>query len=90
MDTLYGAANMIELVGTKCGPLPCEYTFKDVVLYALSVGAQVDELQFIYEKARGGLKVLPGFVSVMSGGVLWELVRDIEIDLSGSFTARRE
>lgn len=74
-----------QLVGGKCGPLPCEYTFKDVVIYALSVGAQADELPFIYENARGGLKVLPGFVSVMSGGALWELVRDLEIDLSRFF-----
>ena len=44
-------------IGKKCGPVPYDYTWKDVVRYALSVGAQTDELPFIYENARGGLKV---------------------------------
>ncbi len=73
----------LDIVGRKRGPIQCEHKWKDVVLYALSVGAH--ELEFIYENAKGGLKVLPGFVSVMSGGMLWKLVEDMEIDFSRFF-----
>ena len=35
------------------------YTWKEVILYALGIGAQTDELPFIYEDAPGGLQVFP-------------------------------
>ena len=47
----------LKLAGKRRGPVPYEYTWKDVVRYALSVGAQTEELPFIYENAGGGLKV---------------------------------
>ncbi len=70
----------LDLVGRKRGPVPYEYAWKDVVLYAISVGA--DELPFIYENAKGGLKVLPGFAAIMTGTLFWELFRGVEIDFS--------
>jgi hypothetical protein len=47
-----------ETIGKKIGPLSKEYTWKDVVLYALGVGAGFDELSYVYEK---DLKVIPSF-----------------------------
>ena len=40
-----------------------KYNSKDVILYALGIGAQISELQFIYEGVSGGLKVFPSFAT---------------------------
>ncbi|MEW5735155.1 MAG: SDR family NAD(P)-dependent oxidoreductase, partial [Thermodesulfobacteriota bacterium] len=47
-----------EAIGKKIGPISKAYTWKDVVLYALGVGAGFDELDYVYEK---NLKVIPSF-----------------------------
>jgi len=52
---------MLDLVGTRTEPAVTEHTWKDVVLYALSIGAQNDELPFLYERVKGGLKVFPSY-----------------------------
>ncbi|MFA6221927.1 MAG: MaoC/PaaZ C-terminal domain-containing protein [Desulfomonilaceae bacterium] len=72
----------LALIGKKYGPVPLKYTWKDVVLYALSIGAQTDELQFIYENAEGGLKVFPSFATVMGADVFAELFKDLKVNLS--------
>ncbi len=48
----------LDVVGKKMVPTKFEYTDRDVILYALGLGAGIDELQFVYEQ---GLKVLPTF-----------------------------
>ncbi|MFP4257093.1 MAG: SDR family NAD(P)-dependent oxidoreductase [Desulfobacterales bacterium] len=48
----------LDAVGEKIGPYTTEYTWKDVALYALGVGAGFDELDYVYEK---NLKVIPSF-----------------------------
>src|SRR5262249_45874533 len=58
----------LSLVGKKSDPMPFAYTWKDAVLYALGVGAKVDELDFLYE--GGGPKVLPTFAVVPSFNAL--------------------
>lgn len=50
----------LEAIGKPIGPINRDYTWKDVVLYALGVGAGFDDLDYCYEK---GLKVLPSFSS---------------------------
>jgi acyl dehydratase len=72
----------LNLLGKKHGPIPFEYTWKDVVRYALSIGAQTEELAFIYENAKGGLKVFPGFVTVMGSHLFAELFKDVKVDFS--------
>ena len=57
----------LEAVGQKIGPVKKDYSWKDVILYALGVGAGFDEIEYVYEK---DLKVIPSFgiaarVSVM-------------------------
>lgn len=54
----------LSVVGKTNEPVVFDYTFKDVVLYALGVGAGADDLPLIYEGAPGGLKVLPSFCVV--------------------------
>jgi NAD(P)-dependent dehydrogenase (short-subunit alcohol dehydrogenase family)/acyl dehydratase len=48
----------MDAIGRKIGPLKKEYDWKDVILYAIGVGAGVDELDYTYEK---NLKVIPSF-----------------------------
>ncbi len=47
-----------EAIGREIGPLEKTYSWKDVVLYALGVGAGFDELQYCYEEK---LQVIPSF-----------------------------
>lgn len=50
----------LKIIGTELTPLAYEYQPKDVILYALGVGAggETDELKFVYEN---GLEALPTF-----------------------------
>ena len=54
----------LSVIGKKTEPIIFEYTWKDVVLYALGVGASAEDLDFVYENTPGGLKVLPSFCVV--------------------------
>ena len=54
------------------------YTWKDVVLYALGIGARTDELSFIYEDAPGGLQVFPSFAAKASGKLIIDFSRKVE------------
>ena len=54
----------LSVIGKKTEPIVFEYTWRDVVLYALGVGATAEELSLVYENAPGGLKVLPSFCVV--------------------------
>ncbi len=48
----------LDCIGKKIGPVSRDYTWKDVVLYALGVGAGFDDLDYCYESR---LKVIPSF-----------------------------
>jgi acyl dehydratase len=50
------------------------YGWKDVVLYALGIGAGIEELSFIYEGAPGGLKVYPSFAGLLAGSIVRDFV----------------
>jgi acyl dehydratase len=54
----------LNIVGKRSPEKIFKYTSKDVILYALGVGAQIDELSFIYEGVHDGLKVLPSFATI--------------------------
>jgi acyl dehydratase len=56
----------LEAVGKKPTETVFTYTTKDVILYALGIGAQIEELPFIYEKYPNGLKVFPSYATVAS------------------------
>jgi hypothetical protein len=71
----------LSVIGNKSQPVVFEYTWKDVVLYALGVGASADELAFVYENTPGGLKVLPSFVVVPAIRAFPHLGNDIDWSL---------
>ena len=68
----------LSVIGKKTEPRIFEYTWRDVVLYALGVGATAQELSLVYEKAPGGLKVLPSFCVVPAIRAFPKLGNDIE------------
>jgi acyl dehydratase len=57
------ALNM-DAVGRRVGPFRLAYGWKDVVLYALGVGAGFSEIDYCYEKT---LKVIPTFAAAALG-----------------------
>src|SRR5260221_8566549 len=65
----------LDLVGKKSDPTPFSYGWKDCVLYALGVGAKVEELDFLYEGR--GPKVLPTFAVVPSFASLISVAGDL-------------
>jgi acyl dehydratase len=69
----------LSVIGQPMGPVVSEHTWKDVVLYALSVGATPDELSLVYEGAPGGLKVLPSFSTVAILDLVLANLGDIDI-----------
>jgi acyl dehydratase len=68
----------LKLVGKKSEPVEFSYTWKDAVLYALGVGAKVDELDYLYEGR--GPKVLPTFAVVPSFMSLIQVVGDLQVN----------
>ena len=70
----------LAAVGRKIGPVVKEYGWKDVVLYALGVGAGFDDLDYCYENR---LKVIPSF----SIGAVFEFLAEVglasEANLAG-------
>ncbi|MFX1237443.1 MAG: hypothetical protein ACFE8P_06950, partial [Promethearchaeota archaeon] len=55
------------------------YSWKDAALYAVGIGAQAEELSFVYERTPGGLKVFPSFATIAAGSAL---IYPGEIDFS--------
>lgn len=70
----------LDSIGKKIGPVTRDYSWKDVVLYALGVGAGFDELDYCYESR---LKVIPSF----SIGAIFDFLAQVgvaaDVDLSG-------
>jgi NAD(P)-dependent dehydrogenase (short-subunit alcohol dehydrogenase family)/putative sterol carrier protein/acyl dehydratase len=60
----------LDCVGKKIGPITKEYSWKDVILYALGVGAGFDDLDYCYENR---LKVIPSF----SIGAVFEFLAEV-------------
>lgn len=70
----------LDAIGKKIGPVTKDYTWKDVVLYALGVGAGFDELEYVYEK---DLKVIPSFGVAAIFEFLSYIGTNADVDLSG-------
>lgn len=73
----------LNAVGTRMGPVSHSWDSKDAILYALGVGAGVDELQFTTENSEGiAQKVLPTF-AVVAGAPsfmdLWERLGNFDM-----------
>lgn len=70
-----------DAAGKKTKPIEHAYSWRDVALYALGIGAKVDDLDFVYE-ARGP-KVYPTYAVVPAFEANSELFDVIGGDLSG-------
>ncbi len=77
----------LDAVGRRIGPFTKPYTWKDVVLYALGVGAGVAELDYCYEK---DLKVLPSFGIVTLYDFMPELAAVSNVNLGGVLHGEQE
>ncbi len=80
----------LGVIGKKTEPIVFEYTWRDVVLYALGVGATAEDFSLVYENAPGGLKVLPSFCVVPAIRAFPSFGEDIDwsLMLHGEHTIR--
>ncbi|MDY6793631.1 MAG: MaoC/PaaZ C-terminal domain-containing protein [Thermodesulfobacteriota bacterium] len=77
----------LDALGAKIGPITKEYTWKDVVLYALGVGAGFSELNFCYEK---DLKVIPSFSIASIFDILAQIGIKSNVTLAGVLHGEQE
>src|SRR5436190_8241156 len=70
----------LSLVDQLSTPQSFSYAWKDVVLYALGIGAKKDELDYLYEGR--GPKVIPGFAVVPMFQPMFEVVAKTGGDLA--------
>ena len=70
----------LSLVGADIAEVSHTYSWRDVVIYALGVGAKARELDLLYE-GNGGPRVLPTFAAVASFGVLARTASRLGVDL---------
>ena len=69
----------LQSVGWKSEPKTFGYDWKDVVLYALGIGAKADELDYVYEGR--GPKVIPTFAVVPAIEPLFACLQQANIPL---------
>jgi acyl dehydratase len=77
----------LDALGQKIGPITKEYTWKDVVLYALGVGAGFSELDYCYEK---DLKVIPSFSIASIFDILVQIAIKSNVNLAGVLHGEQE
>ena len=77
----------LEAVGQPFAPLTKDYTWKDVVLYALGVGAGFSDLDYCYEK---DLKVIPSFSIASIFDILMQIGLESKINLAGVLHGEQE
>ncbi len=70
----------LNVVGKKSEPLTFSYAEDQLILYALGVGAGVEELDFVYEK---NLKALPTFAVVPLMPIVFHFVKAAKVNLRG-------
>lgn len=77
----------LDALGRKIGPITKQYTWKDVVLYALGVGAGFSELDYCYEK---DLKVIPSFSIASIFDILAQIGIKSNVNLAGVLHGEQE
>ena len=70
----------MDAIGKKIGPHKKDYDWRDVILYAMGVGAGFDELDYTYEK---NLKVIPSFSIAAIFNFLGEVGISSNMNLAG-------
>ncbi len=77
----------LDAIGKKIGPFTKEYSWKDVVLYALGVGAGFSDLDYCYEK---NLKVIPSFGITTMYDFMPQLAATSNVNLAGVLHGEQE
>ena len=77
----------LDAVGKPIGPITREYTWRDVVLYALGVGAGFDDLDYCYENS---LKVIPSFSIAAVFDFLSQIGLASNVNLAGILHGEQE
>ena len=77
----------LDAIGKTIGSATSEYDWKDVVLYALGVGAGYDELEYVYEDR---LKVIPSFAVTTVYNFMSEFVINTGVNLAGILHGEHE
>jgi acyl dehydratase len=76
-----------DALGKPIGPLKKDYDWKDVILYALGVGAGFGELDYTYEK---NLKVIPSFSIAAIFDFLGQVALASNMNLAGILHGEQE
>src|SRR3989304_3446327 len=77
----------LSAIGKKIGPVTTKYGWKDVVLYAVGVGAGFDELDYVYENR---LKVIPSCAVPSVTEFFAQVVAPSGVDLAGILHGEHE
>ena len=79
----------LESIGKKIGPYTRDYTWKDVALYAMGVGAGFSDLAYCYEK---DLKVIPSFsfASIADFQFISSIAESAQLNLAGILHGEQE
>ena len=77
----------LDALGRKIGPITKKYTWKDLVLYALGVGAGFSDLNYCYEK---DLKVIPSFSIASIFEILAQTAIKSNVNLAGVLHGEQE
>lgn len=72
----------LSIVGYTTQPHTFTYEWKTLATYALGIGAKREELSYLYENAKEGMKVYPTFAVVPAYGPVIELLAKSGADLS--------
>ena len=76
-----------DSIGRPIGPLVTNYKWKDVILYALAVGAGYPELTYCHEDH---LKVLPVFPAAATFDLFWAVCSEAGVDPAGVLHGEQE
>ncbi len=66
-----------DVAGQKGEPVEHPYSWRDVVLYHLGIGARADELKYVYENFKQGLQVIPAFSVIPSLEAMQQMKADL-------------
>ena len=79
----------LESIGKKIGPYTRDYTWNDVALYAMGVGAGFSDLEYCYEK---DIKVIPSFsfASIADFQFLSSIAETAQLNLAGILHGEQE
>jgi NAD(P)-dependent dehydrogenase (short-subunit alcohol dehydrogenase family)/acyl dehydratase/putative sterol carrier protein len=77
----------LEAIGRRIGPVTSDYDWKDLVLYALGVGAGFDDLEYVYENQ---LQVIPTFAILSIYGFFSEFITASGVNLAGILHGEHE